>query len=141
MSEISSQYSVVRDQGKTFNQIGRARNFEDLTVWRLSHKLVLEIYKASKNFPKEELYGLTSQMRRASVSIPANISEGFTRRSNRDKIHFYNIAQSSLQETKYYLILIKDLDYFHATRRISLMADEIGKMLHGLIESIKDRNV
>ena len=137
MNELSSQQSVVRGQGNTK---AKTRNFEDLTVWKLSHKLVLEIYRTSRLFPKEEVYGVTSQIRRAAVSIPANIAEGFVRRSKRDKIRFYNIAQSSLQETKYYLILIKDLGYLHATKQMTLATEEIGKMLHGLIESIDQRD-
>ena len=141
MNDTSSQYSVVSSQGEKTSVLTKTRSFEDLKVWQLSHKLALEIYKTSKIFPKEELYGVTSQIRRAAVSVPANIAEGFVRRSNRDKIHFYNMAQSSLQETKYYLILIKDPGYLHATRRVTLIAEETSKMLHGLIESIEQRSV
>jgi len=88
-----------------------ARCFEDLLVWQKSHALVLSVYKASRVFPKEETYGLRSQLRRACVSVPANIAEGFKRRSKPEKIRFLNIAQGSLEETRYYVILAEDLEY------------------------------
>jgi four helix bundle protein len=88
-----------------------ARNFRDLIVWQKAHAFVLGIYEVSKGFPREEVYGLTSQFRRAAVSIPANIAEGFCRRSSLEKLRFLNIAHSSLEETRYYLILAEDLGY------------------------------
>ena len=112
-------------------------SFEDLTVWQKSHELTLEIYKATKNFPSEEKFGLVSQMRRAAVSVPANIAEGFKRRGTRDKINFYNTSQSSLNELQYYMILIKDLKYLEKIEKIKLLIEEIGKMLNGLIVSIE----
>jgi four helix bundle protein len=126
---MSSQVSVVRYQGKI-------KSFEDLEVWQKSHALVLAIYKVSATFPKEERFGLTSQLRRAAVSVPANIAEGFTRRGLKDKVHFYNIAQASLHETKYYLILARDLSFMSSYPVLWSQADEIGKMLHGLIFSL-----
>ena len=86
-----------------------AKNFQDLLIWQKAHQWVLDVYSISKSLPKEELFGLTSQLRRAAVSIPANIAEGFKRRGKNDKARFYNIAQSSLEECRYYLILIQDL--------------------------------
>ena len=80
-------------------------------MWRKAHALVLEIYKFTGGFPKHELFGLTSQLRRAAVSVPANFAEGFKKRGLADKIRFYNIAQGSLEECRYYLILAKDLKY------------------------------
>ena len=138
MKITSSQDPVVRNQDKT-GRNGKIKisSFQDLEVWRLSHKLVLEIYKMSASFPDSERYGITSQMRRSVVSVPANIAEGFIRRTEKDKIHFYNIAQSSLHETKYYLILVKDLNFIASTTTLWSMAEEISKMLHGLIGSIK----
>ena len=112
-------------------------SFEDLTVWQKSHQLALEIYKATKSFPPEEKFGLVSQMKRAAVSVPANIAEGFKRRGTRDKINFYNISQSSLNELQYYMILIKDLKYSEKIEKIKLLIEEIGKMLNGLIVSIE----
>src|SRR3989338_6423360 len=96
-------------------------SFEDLTVWQKSHQLALEIYKATKSFPPEEKFGLVSQMKRAAVSVPANIAEGFKRRGTRDKINFYNISQSSLNELQYYMILIKDLKYSEKIEKIKLL--------------------
>ena len=108
-------------------------DFLKLNVWQKSHGLVLEIYRISRAFPKDERFGLTSQMRRASISIPANIAEGFKRKGKRDKIHFYNISQGSLQELRYYLILGKDLGYIEDSSNIWQQTEEIGKMLNGLI--------
>jgi len=88
-----------------------AKSFQDLIVWQKAHDLVLEIYRLTRMFPKEETYGLTSQLRRAAVSLPANIAEGFKKRGRNDKARFLNIAQGSLEETRYYLLLTRDLDY------------------------------
>jgi four helix bundle protein len=88
-----------------------AKSFEDLVVWRKAHAYVLDIYKITEGFPKSELFGLTSQMRRAAVSIPANIAEGFKKRGPRDKVRVLNIGQGSLEESLYYLILSNDLHY------------------------------
>ena len=78
-----------------------ARAFEDLEVWKKAHVWVLEIYRLTETFPKHEMFGLTSQLRRAGVSIPANIAEGFKKRGRADKLRFYNIAQGSLEECRY----------------------------------------
>lgn len=86
-----------------------AKCFEDLIVWQKAHQFVLSIYRMSADFPKSETYGLTSELRRAAVSIPANIAEGFKRRTRAEKARFMNIAQGSLEECRYYLILIIDL--------------------------------
>ncbi|MBT4136958.1 MAG: four helix bundle protein [Candidatus Latescibacteria bacterium] len=88
-----------------------AKRFEDLIVWQKAHQWVLAIYRYSEGLPKQEMYGLTSQLRRAAVSVPANIAEGFKKRGNADKIRFMNIAQGSLEECRYYLILTRDLGY------------------------------
>lgn len=89
----------------------KLEKFEDLKVWQKAHQLVLEIYKITKTFPQEERFVLVSQVKRAAVSIPANIAEGFKKRGKKDKSNFYNIAQGSLEELRYYLILSKDLGY------------------------------
>lgn len=86
-----------------------AKSFQDLILWQKAHQWVLDVYSFTKKFPKEEMFGLTSQLRRAAVSIPANIAEGFKRRSRTEKGRFYNIAQSSMEECRYYLILSRDL--------------------------------
>jgi four helix bundle protein len=81
------------------------RDFTNLLVWQKAHALVLHIYAHTSGFPKEEVYGLTSQFRRAAVSTAANIAEGYKKRGVLDKLRFYNIAQGSLEEVRYYLIL------------------------------------
>ena len=90
----------------------KAKRFQDLIVWQKAHQLVLAVYQKSKYFPKEELYGLALQLKRAAVSVPANIAEGFKKKGKRDKVRFMNIAQGSLEECRYYFILSKDLGYF-----------------------------
>src|SRR2546429_2802516 len=88
-----------------------ARTFQDLVVWRKAHELVLAVYSFTADFPKQETYGLALQMRRAAVSVPANIAEGFRRRGKADKARYMNMAEASLEESRYYLILAKDLGY------------------------------
>ena len=88
-----------------------ARTFRDLLVWRKAHEFVLAVYSFSTGFPKQETYGLALQMRRAAVSIPANIAEGFRRRGKADKARFMNLAEGSVEESRYYLILAQDLGY------------------------------
>ena len=105
-----------------------AQSFEELEVWKLAHAWVLEIYRLSENFPKHELFGLTSQLRRAAISVPANIAEGFKKRGVPDKARYYNIAQGSLEECRYYLILIRDLNYGE-TSELSQTLDRIARML------------
>jgi four helix bundle protein len=114
-----------------------ARSFEDLIVWQKAHSFVLEIYSITKGFPKEELYALTSQLRRAAISIPANIAEGFSRSSKSEKIRFYNISQGSLSEVKYFLILSKELHYSD-TSDLLLKAEEISKILDKYIKLIAE---
>ena len=89
------------------------RDFKKYDIWQLSHSLTLEVYKITSNYPKEELYGLTSQIRRASFSIPTNISEGCGRNSDKEFNQFLNIALGSACETEYLLILSKDLQYIN----------------------------
>src|SRR5690606_18834388 len=87
------------------------RTVQDLLVGRRAHELVLTIYEVSARFPAAERFGLTAQLRRAAVSVPANIAEGFRKRGRSDKARFLNIAEGSLEEVRYYLILVEDLDY------------------------------
>ena len=77
------------------------KTFEDLKVWQKAHQLVIKIYRLSKGFPRDEMFGLTSQLRRAAVSVPANVAEGFKRVTVPDKLRFFNIAQASLEEVRY----------------------------------------
>ena len=88
-----------------------AKTFRDLIVWRKAHQYVLSIYSFTKGFPREETYGLSSQMRRAAASIAANIAEGFRKRGRADKVRFMNMAEGSIEESRYYLILVRDLGY------------------------------
>jgi four helix bundle protein len=88
-----------------------ARSFRDLMVWKKAHQFVLAVYRFTESFPEREKYGLAHQMRRAAVSIPANIAEGFGKRSQAEKARFLNIAEGSLEESRYYLILAQDLGY------------------------------
>ena len=119
--------------------MGKILHFQQLEVWQEAHKLTLLVYKITKAFPGEEKFGLVSQMRRAAVSIPANIVEDFKRRSLRDKLRFYNIAEDSLEEVKYFFILSKDLNYISSTDELITQADVIGRLLNGLITSIERR--
>ena len=96
-------------------------NFYDLDAWQKSHKLVLEIYKLTRNFPKEELYGVISQLRRAVSSITANIAEGFARYHFKDKIRFYHQARGSAAEVQSFLLLAKDLEYISLEKCKELM--------------------
>jgi four helix bundle protein len=114
-----------------------AKSFEDLIVWQKAHSLVLDIYSITKDFPKEEMYALTNQLRRAAISIPANIAEGFGRSSKMEKIRFYNIAQGSLFEVKYFLILSKDLQYYDTTV-LKEKAEEISKILEKYVNRIAE---
>ena len=109
------------------------KTFRDLNVWQKAHMLALEIYKITRRFPKEETYGLVVQLRRAAVSIPTNIVEGFKRRSKKEYAHFINIADGSLEEAKYQLLLSKELGYLDNTdfERLEILSDEIGRMLSG----------
>jgi len=88
-----------------------ARSFEDLIVWQKAHAWVLPVYGMSEGFPAKENYALTSPLRRAAMSVPANIAEGFKKRGTRDKLRFFNIAQGSREESRYFLILARDLGY------------------------------
>lgn len=88
-----------------------AKSFRDLVVWQKAHEFVLGIYKLTASFPKAETYGLSIQMRRAGVSIAANIAEGFRKRGRQDKARFMNMAEGSIEESRYYLILTQDLGY------------------------------
>lgn len=87
------------------------KTFQDLIMWQKAHRVVLNVYEFTKGFPNEEKFGLTSQIRRASVSIASNVVEGFKRRSKKEALYFYIIAEGSLEEVKYQLLLAKDLDY------------------------------
>jgi four helix bundle protein len=105
-----------------------ARTFQDLLVWQKAHLFVLGTYRYSAGFQKAEIYGLASQFRRAAVSVPANIAEGFRKSGQQDKVRFMNIAQGSLEECRYYLILARDLNYGENEDLMPLL-EEVSRML------------
>ena len=112
-----------------------AKTFQDLVVWQKAHQIVLGAYALSQGFPKSEQYGLTSQFRRSVISIPANIAEGFKKKGRADKARFLNIAQGSLEETRYYLILIRDLDYGE-TNKLMNQIEETSKLLGAYTKAV-----
>ena len=112
-----------------------SKTFRDILAWQKAHQFVLAVYSLTANFPKQETYGLTSQLRRAAVSIPANLAEGFRRRSRPDKVRFMNIAEASLEECRYYLILAADLNYADTTKE-HLLLEEASRLLHAYIRGL-----
>ena len=112
-----------------------AKVFTDLIVWQKAHAFVLTVYRLTDGFPKSEVYGLSSQFRRASVSIAANIAEGFKKRGPADKARFMNIAQGSAEECQYYLILARDLGYGD-TSAASNQLNEAAKLLESYSSAI-----
>lgn len=116
------------------------KRFEDLKVWQKSHELVLEVYTVTQQFPNEEKFGLTSQIRRSAVSIAANIAEGSKRQHLKEYIWMLYISHGSLSETEYHLLLAKDLKYLSNTKYQELfnLCEEVGRMLNGLIKSLSN---
>ena len=131
--------SEVRSQnpgGKSKMKREPAKSFQDLIVWQKAHQFVLSVYRYSKSFPKNEIYGLTSQARRAAVSVPANIAEGFKKKTKPEKLRFYNIAQGSLEECRYYLILAQDLGY-GKTYEMRQQLTEVSRLLEAYSASLR----
>lgn len=115
------------------------RSFKDLDAWKESHKLAIRIYQETRGFPKEELFGLTSQMRRCAVSVPSNIAEGFNRANGKEKIQFYRIAHGSVAELQAQLLIAKDVKFIKEStcNGLLLQAELVHKIITGLIKSIK----
>ena len=115
------------------------QNFRNLKVWGKAHALTLDVYRLSKSFPREEMYGLTSQMRRASASIGANIAEGSCRRGDVDFARFLQIAAGSAAELEYHLLLSRDLELLEEAdyRRVSEEAVEVKRMLAALMQKLR----
>lgn len=113
-------------------------NFKDLKVWKKSHELTLEIYKVTADFPKHEIYGITSQIRRAASSVPANIAEGYSRQTTKQYLNYLSISYGSLSETRYFIILAKDLNYINNEKYFDLEArcEEIAKMIYTITEKL-----
>ena len=117
-------------------------SFKDILAWQKAHEFVIKVYKPTKTFPEWERYGLCSQFQRAVVSIPANIAEGYKRLGTADKLHFMNIAQGSLEECRYYILLTKDIGYINQHTHDVLNADieEVSKLLNGYCKGITHRH-
>jgi four helix bundle protein len=115
--------------------------FKDLLIWQKAMNLVTDIYKSTKSFPKDELFGLTSQIRRSSISIPSNIAEGYGRQGKNDYLKFLNISLSSLFEMQTQIEIAKNIDYLNENNFKILYEDsrELGRMLVSFINKIKDR--
>jgi len=112
-----------------------ARSFRDLMVWRKAHEFVLAVYRLTDSFPDREKFGLSHQMRRAAVSIPANIAEGFGKRSRAEKARFLNIAEGSLEECRYYLILTDDLGYGETESLMGIL-EAVSRLLNAYARAI-----
>jgi len=115
------------------------QNYKELKVWQKAHEFVLHVYVISQSFPKTEIFALTNQLRRAAVSIAANIAEGCGKRSQKDLAHFLNISLGSSNECEYYLILAKDLDYIDEKRYSELTntVNRIKAMLINLLLKVR----
>ena len=117
-------------------EMEKSKCFQDVEVWKQAHQWVLGIYKITESFPKSELFGLTSQLRRSAVSIPANFAEGFRKKSLADKLRYYNIAQGSISESMYHLILAKDLGYTDTSSLMQKLT-QIDVMLQAYMTAIE----
>ena len=115
------------------------KDFKDLQVWSKAHALTIGVYKATRGFPREELFGLTSQMRRAASSIGANIAEGSGRRSDGELTRFLHIARGSAAELEHHLLLARDLDLLSEITHVVLarQTDEVQRMLTSLIQQVQ----
>lgn len=118
------------------------KSFTDLNAWKEGHKLVLMIYNITKLFPKEEMFGLVSQMRRCAVSITSNIAEGFSRQSYREKAQFYSVAQGSVTELQNQLLIARDVDFIGKEKfqEIALQSVTVHKIINGLIKSSRNHD-
>ena len=129
---------VIEDKGQMFEP---SKNFTDLIVWQKAHEFVLETYKVTRDFPKEERFALCTQFQRAAVSIPANIAEGYKKLSKADKLRFLNISQGSLEECRYYIILSRDLSYINNNTYNELIGslEETSKLLNSYIRGVLNK--
>ncbi len=118
---------------------GAIRGHKDLEVWKKSMSFVTEVYKVTKCFPKEEIYGLTNQMRRAAVSVPSNIAEGAARASRKEFLQFLHLSLGSLTELETQILIAQNLGYIKDSSCMTREATVIQKLLNGLIFSLKKR--
>jgi four helix bundle protein len=116
--------------------------FQNIVAWQKAHDFVLLVYRTTNSFPVHERFGLCSQFQRAAVSIPANIAEGYKKISRTDKLRFYNIAQGSLEECRYYVILSKDLGYIQEEtyQQLACSVEETSKLLNAYCKGLVDNN-
>lgn len=114
------------------------QSFEQLAVWQKAHQYVLAIYRITKKYPREEIFSLVNQMRRAAASITANIAEGYIRLGAKEKLRFYNISQGSLEETRNFIILSKDLEYISEKdkEQLSMQAEEVSRLLNAYCKAL-----
>ena len=136
---------LIRVLGISYNVLGdklAINTFKDLDAWKIGHNLVLDIYKLTKTFPREEMFGLTSQVRRCAVSITSNIAEGFSRQSKKEKIQFYSMSLGSLTELQNQIMIAKDVGYITTIDLDTTEATTVRlhKMINGLIKSACSRN-
>lgn len=122
--------------------VEKIKSFSDLKTWQEGHTLVLMVYKSTKSFPKEEIFGITSQMRRCAVSITSNVAEGFSRRNSKEKIQFYYISLGSITELQNQLVVCRDLNYLgnEDFKKIAEQTVLVQKLLNGLMKSSKILN-
>lgn len=123
--------------------MGNIKTWRDLVVWKSAHELVICTYKLTASFPNEEKFGLLSQMRRAGVSVASNIVEGFHRRTLKDSLSFYNVADASLEELRYQYLLARDLQYISAAHFVGAcnLMDKTGKLIGAWMKSQRDNVV
>lgn len=116
----------------------KIRSFKDLQAWKQAHDLVIQTYVLTKKFPKEELFGITNQMRRSAVSVPSNIAEGFSRNSNKEKSQFYAISKGSLTELESQFLISRDLGYVSNQdfSNVEKKIEHVGRILTGLAKSV-----
>jgi four helix bundle protein len=119
----------------------KVKSFEDLTVWQEAHKLTLEVYKLTAQFPGAEKYGIVSQLRRCSSAVPANIAEGFGRATTRELLRCLQIARGELEETRYFILLSRDLGYVTPKdyEKVGQHCESVGRLINALGSSLKRR--
>ncbi len=119
------------------------QSFKEVIAWQKAHAFVIQVYCVTRTFPGEERYGLCSQFQRAAVSVPANIAEGYRKDGMADKLRFLNIAQGSLEECRYYILLSKDLNYINEQiyNCLNTSIEETSRLLNAYYRGIRDRRV
>ena len=139
LEEMNQQFVNILEESR--EPYGSKFSFEDLFIWKQSHQIVLEIYKLTRNYPSDEKYGVTSQIRRAAASVAANIAEGSLRSSRKEFLRFLKISRGSLGEVKYFLILSNDLKYCgpEKYKELANQTDQFGRILNATISKISNK--